>query len=300
MTDEWKPGYKLFPSFIGNDGKIKDKIYIGAFESVAEKISDGSIYEDPDDSDPVQQDETLYQLASIAGYKPKAQQSLDEFRTMANNRGTGWYQMRYVDHALLQMLFYVEYGSLDSQSALGRGIVDKASGSYNEAELTDSNHATWTYSAETPSYGVTTDGDHAVIYRGVENPWGNIWKWLDNCIVKDDGYYMGIGVSPNNDGTGYTYIDVAPLGHDGYVYDYFKDIVRDSRLDYAFFPSELSGSSSTYFCDYHWSYNPSTTRAPRVGGYWLNGSQAGVGSLLLYYSPSVRSRYLSARLLYIP
>jgi hypothetical protein len=307
IASEELEGYSLHPAFTGNDGNTQDHVYIGAFEATTECIVEdttngvlvGEMYEDPADADGATLDEAKYQLCSIAGYKPKAYQSLDEFRTMANNRGTGWHQMRYVDHSLIQLLFYLEYASLNSQSALGQGIVSKDSGSYNESELTDSNHGDWTYSTDTPSYGVTTDGLHAVVYRGIENPWGNIWKWLDNCIIKDDGYYMGIGVSPNDTGTGYTHIDILPLGHDGYVSGYFDNIVQDSRLDYAFFPSSLNGSSSTYFSDYHWSFYPGRIVAPLVGGSWYYGSQAGLGCLSLSNAPSYRVRYIGSRLLYI-
>jgi hypothetical protein len=294
-------GFKLHPIGINNSGKLIPRANISAFEGVAQKISDLSYYEDADDADPVALDDSLYMLASVAGYKPKSYQQLPEFRTMCNNRGSTWHQYRMVDHFAIQLLNYIEFASLDSQGSLGQGIVSKASGSYNEAEKTDSNHGAWSYSLEYPSYGVTTDGLHAVVYRGIENPWGNIWKWCDNCIITGDGYYMGIGVSPNDTGSGYQFIGEKPLGWDGYVYNYFTDILDHPDLEYAFFPTNITGGGNNkFFCDYHYSYYPGITVAPRVGGYWYYGLRAGVGLVTLYYHPSTRNRSFSGRLLQLP
>lgn len=301
VSVEPKPGFKLHPAFIGNDGLVKEKIYISAFEGVAQKISDLSYYEDADDADPVTLDDELYMLASVAGYKPKSLQDLPEFRLMCNNRGSTWHQYRMVDHFAIQLLNYIEFASLDSQGSLGQGIVSKASGSYNEAEKTDSNHGAWSYSLEYPSYGVTTDGVHAVVYRGIENPWGNIWKWCDNCVIKGDGYYMGIGVSPNDTGSGYQFIGEKPLGWDGYVNNYFTDILDHPDLEYAFFPSNITGGgTSKFFCDYHYSYYPGRTVAPRAGGHWFNGLSAGVGYFAFDAYPAFRHRSISGRLIQLP
>ena len=293
-----KPGYKLHPAFIGNDGLVKEKIYISAFEGVAQEIATGNYYEDAADAYPVALDDSLYILTSVAGYKPKSYQYESEFRTMCTNRGTGWYQYRYVDHALLQLLSYIEYGTFNTQAALGLGIVNKASGTYNEAEDTDSNHSTWSYSLETPSWGDTSAGLSAVIYRGIENPYGNIWKWADNVQLYGDGYYLGIGVEPSDARTDYQFIAIPPLGYDGYVYNYFSDIVHDDSIDYAFFPSELGGGDSTYFTDYHWSFNPGAYRALRAGGSWSGSRLAGFGCLRGSHSPSTRARDVGGRVIF--
>ncbi len=269
-------------------------------DSTARSHSANTIIAPQADSTPtaITTNHSNYRLVSAAGIKPKSNQNVADFRLFAAQTGENFALMRAVDHKMLQMLFYIEFASLNSQAALGQGVVSKQSCSpANNSNPTDGFHGEWNYSLDTPSYGVTTDGLHAVVYRGIENPWGNIWKWLDNYIVHIDGYYDGTSKAPSDTASGYKHIAVLPLGHDGYVSNYFKDIVNHPDMDWGFWPSELGGGSSEYFCDYHWSYNPSVMRAPRVGGYWRDGASAGVSCLHLGHAPSYRYRWIGSRLL---
>ena len=112
---------------------------------------------------------------------------------------------------------------------------------------------------------------------------------------------MGIGVSPNDTGSGYQFVWGKPLGLDGYVYNYFTDILDHPNLEYAFFPSNITGGGYTkFFCDYHYSYYPGRTVAPLVGGSWYIGLYAGVGFFLFTYYHANRYRYIGGRMVQLP
>jgi hypothetical protein len=79
-------------------------------------------------------------LSSIANAKPISGLTQDLTRRncgiLAENRGTGWSQQYAATAACSQLLFTVEYASMNSQTAIGKGVVDKASGEGNESEIT--------------------------------------------------------------------------------------------------------------------------------------------------------------------
>jgi hypothetical protein len=121
-------------------------------------------------------------------------------------------------------------------------------------------------------------------YRGIENVFGNVWKFVDGINIDNrDGdchVFVSYTVSTFTDDTsGGDYIDTnhAPAfgDSDGYVVD-----IKGSGQYCPFYPSNISGgSSSTYLCDYH--YNTSGSwRVLRVGGSLNSGGLAGFFYLL--------------------
>jgi hypothetical protein len=137
----------------------------------------------------------------------------------------------------------------------------------------------------------------AVVYRGIENPWGNVWKFIigfnsiDTAynVMKRDGtgsladiltagnYEQTTGVTPLNGTSNIS-------GTDGgeYCHGYVSDLVFSDPLKLAFIPSALSGSETTYLTDYFYSHTAgiSQTGILLAGGYWDNAGKAGVGYLL--------------------
>ena len=84
----------------------------------------------------------------------------------------------------MQYLFYIEYASLNSQTALGRGVCDIADdGATNMSLVTGATGILGNLSGSAPG----TDGKVSISYRGIENPWGNVWKWVDGGIVENSG-----------------------------------------------------------------------------------------------------------------
>ena len=212
--------------------------------------------------------------------------TLAEFETAANAIGTNWGIESFWTCALLQSLFYIEYASFNSQSALAPGQTNAS----NTAALdTGAGNALM----NTAGTGGGND-TQAVVYRGIENPWGNIWKFIigfnsiDTAynVMKRDGtgalaavlasgaYEQTSGITPLNGTTNIS-------GTDGgeYCHGYVSDIIFSDPLKLGFVPSALSGSDSTYLTDYYYSHQAgiSQTGILLAGGYWNFGAGAGVG-----------------------
>jgi hypothetical protein len=307
IASEELEGYSLHPAFIRN-GVIKDKIYVGAFQASFYDTS-GSTYADyyvgsgnpnsDDDGDadgsptgttPDTTADTGDVLASVAGRYPLTKLDIVDFRTLAHNRGPGWEQVDFLTQRLVNLLFTIEFASLDGQSALGQGVVGKTWNSTYKAELTGQA----TYGSDNPNYGITTDGLHSMCYRGIENWWGNVWQWCDGINIKadwnpwiaDHGFESDKFESPYWD-TGLT------LPNDiGYISDIY------TSPDWAFLPKAKSGSSSEYFCDYY--YEATGNRVLLCGGGWYDGGKAGPWGWSGSGSSSAAYVHIGGRLMFIP
>lgn len=123
---------------------------------------------------------------------------------------------------------------------------------------------------------LANDSQHAVIYRGIENIFGNVYNWIDGINIKD--YQAYICRDPEQ------YISdkfETPYEKIGYVNSeeenqYIKKLGYDEKNPDIALPIEVGGGvgSSTGMCD---SYHASTgNRVALVGGYFYNGSHAGL------------------------
>lgn len=298
-----KLGFKLHPAFI-RDGKEKDFIYLSAFEgSLYDVSANAYILDDSQVASFVAS--TGDKLSSIANAKPMSGLTQDmtraKTRIIAENRGTGWEQETVQMASASQLLMLVEYATFNMQTAIGNGNVSKTDdGATNMAENTGA-----TTSLGNASGVVTnTNGILIVSYRGEENPWGNIWKWVDginiqnptpfaagqhgNVYVADHGFADGISASPYED-TG-----IHPCYGEGYV----SAFGYNEKFDWLFIPTEHSGNSSLPVGDYMYNNQPGWRVAP-LGGAWDGGSRAGAFFCFLT-AASNRSRYIGGRLVYVP
>ena len=294
VSDVKKTGFKLHPAFI-KDGKEKNFIYLSAYEgSVYDKSASAYLLSDEQIVDFAADTGDL--LSSIANSKPtsgvtQTGATRNGFRKLANNRGIGWEQAYAATTAATQLLFTIEYASMNTQTAIGRGNVDKPSGEGNDSEITG---ATTNLGNESGSVE-NTNGINIVTYRGEENFWGNIWTWVDglnifnqsDLYVSDHGFTDDIGTD-----AGITLAKVA-----GYIsaFGYNED------FDWLFFPSETSGDSALPVGDNF--YQTTTLDAWRVallGGTWNSGSDAGGFYWRVYNASSNRYRNLGGRLVYVP
>lgn len=299
-----KLGFKLHPAFI-RDGKEKDFVYLSAFEGSLYDVS-ASAYILDDSQVASFVASTGDKLSSIANAKPMSGLTQDmtraKTRIIAENRGTGWEQETVQMASASQLLMLVEYASFNMQTAIGNGNVSKTDdGTTNMAENTGA-----TTSLGNASGVVTnTNGILIVSYRGEENPWGNIWKWVDginiqnpspfaagqygNVYVADHGFADGISASPYED-TG-----IHPCYGEGYV----SAFGYNEKFDWLFIPTEHSGNSSLPVGDYMYNNQPGW-RVARLGGGWTDGSKAGAFYWSLDSAASNRGRNIGGRLVYVP
>ncbi len=239
--------------------------------------------------------------------------NMDNAEDWANEIGAGWGITNIWTWSLVKLLMMMDWGNLDSQTELGRGIVDKASGSGFNGELTgafninDNLNAALTGAGDDGLAGQAQDGLRPVAWRGIENPWGGTWQYVIGYNSTDAEYRIikkagvaDVTMAATLAGGTYDASDGPPLGYDGYVNGYISNIEWESLLDLLFIPSAIAGDSSSYIPDNFWSHNPGATRVLRAGGCWLHGADAGAGCLASSIAVSYSDRYVGARLEWIP
>jgi hypothetical protein len=134
----------------------------------------------------------------------------------------------------------------------------------------------------------------SVSYRGIEDIFGNVWEWVDGCLINDN---LGhVCLDPVLYGDAIT-SDFVPLGYTNHnANGYPGEMGYDEQFPHAQWPINVTGGTSTKYCDYY--YQNTGLRAPSVGGTFLNGSFAGLFYWYLLFSPSSARINIGARLMY--
>lgn len=248
---------------------------------------------------------------------PIVSKTRTEFQTMArnNNRTNNWNIYTYDAHRDLTWLFVVEYATLNSQKAFNANLTAEG---YHQGGLGDGvtsgtvtvNGAT-TYSfvpcgttnslgngtgiieythTNTNAEGTSTGTKVVNVprYRGIENPFGHVWKNVIDVVIAgtDNSVYIckdytkfgtfEEGTNPTAEqliAAGYELQDFKESTITG---QYVKKLVNNNQAD--LFPAIVSNGASgtTYYCDYHWTNARATPRMLLVGGRSDGGSAAGL------------------------
>ena len=288
-------GFRVHPAFIRN-GVEKDCIYFSAYEGCLYDVSASSyITNDAQVADFTAG--TGDKLSSIANAKPCSgltqNLTLPNSRILAHNRGSGWELQDFLTSSAIQLLYLIEYATFNSQAQIGRGVVDKTDdNSTNMAVNTGATSSLGNASGKASG----TDGLVSVSYRGIENFWGNIWKWVDGLNIQADGkpWVADHSFASDTFTSPYTYLNGTLATTNGYA----KDILFNSSIDCGFLPTVVGGSEDSYLCDYYWQNTGN--RVALLGGYWYHGSSAGALCWRLASVSSTRDRTIGARLLYVP
>lgn len=200
----------------------------------------------------------------------------DQFRQAARKRGSGWEMYTYGAHKTLFWLFAVEYATLNSQKPFNAqkdangfsqgGLGEGASQMTDWINFNNANplipcgytNAFGNGSGE-KAYVVknASDGTHATLmanrYRGIENPFGHVWKYTDGANIQVTTGDAGLSIlwttdDPSNfSDTSYTGYD--KKGNICRTSGYAKKMLLGENGD--IIPTEVDGSSSTYWCDYY-------------------------------------------------
>ena len=150
---------------------------------------------------------------------------------------------------------------------------------------------------------LSNDGKHAIIYRGIENIFGNVWQFVDGINLKDYQAYICYDPSeyvsdkftdPYKE-LGYVCVQPAEGSSSTAREGYAKELGYDQLNPMVALTTDVGGSSSTYMCDYLWINNGN--RIALVGGPYLYGPDDGLWSWYLGNASSNTNYNIGARLL---
>lgn len=316
LSSTKQPNFKIHPLFVAADGSELDYVLLSAYESCAYDVS-ASAY-DLTDSDSI--DFTTDKLSSIAGVKPitggNKEFTITTAEQMANNRGSGWHVTNMAAESAIQMLEVVEFGSLNGQQALNRGIDSINSSGANYSNNTGStaslgNNSGVATSTVNNTDGITqtysTDGKRAISYRGMENPWGNTWHMIAGINISGDGDsdggipYICTDFNYASTVTGDNYIQLPLQLPTSYSYISSFGYCGDN-YDWIYWPLEcFGGNSAVPVGDYIWTTNQlNGINRLACGGSWQFGDRNGIFAYGLDQGINRYSSSGSARLMYIP
>ncbi len=191
ISNTLQNGFKLHPIFKSADGQELDYVLFSAYEGGLYDVS-ASRYVD---TTAIGVDYTQDKMTSVAGTKPitgSSNLSLAKAEQLATNRGNGWHIFNIQAESASQMLEIIEFGTFNGQAALGSGICNIGPGENNIAALTGATASLGNASGVAESTilevngGTTTTSDadkSAISYRGLENPWGNVWQMLNGILI---------------------------------------------------------------------------------------------------------------------
>lgn len=319
VSSKPKTGFKLHPAFYDENGNEIDYILFSADEGSMFDVSAKAYVNDNIDESITYEDGDL--LCSVAGKKPISglRQGLGtkaNLEQMAQNRGAGWHLETIKAISANQLLMIIELGTMNTQTAIGQGIVSITDNtSYNCSSLTGSTaslgngtgQATETVNeiggTET-TYNV--NGKVSVSYRGVENPWGNIWKHIQGINIWGDGTMCG---GQPYVAEGFTYNErknTDPYHPVGFTLANANGYVNamgygSEEYDWLFMPSEVGGSSALPVGDYLYVIpNLNLYRIARLGGGWNARSNEGGFYWACSDGANGRGQNAGGRLVYIP
>jgi len=319
VSEKPRAGFRLHPAFYDASGNEIDYFLTSAYE--------GSIY-DASASAYLLNDEQVMntgedKFSSIAGARPASGSSQNLTRpnieAMAQNRGTNWHGDLIKQVSAEQMLMIIEMGMMNLQTAIAQGVVSlpwttgsDTTSSYAAATGSTASLGNGTGRAEkTTTYegGVakeyTVDGKTSVCWRGKENFWGNIWKFVYGINIWGNGKMGGgqpyicsdFSFAESKNSENYEPAGFTVTNANGYI----SAMGYSTACDWLFIASECLGNSSLPVGDYTYiTVNLNGYRITRLGGHWADGGDAGGFYWYLSNGVGVRGRSIGGRLVYIP
>ena len=319
VSEKPRAGFRLHPAFYDASGNEIDYFLTSAYE--------GSIY-DASASAYLLNDEQVMntgedKFSSIAGARPASGSSQNLTRpnieAMAQNRGTNWHGDLIKQVSAEQMLMIIEMGMMNLQTAIAQGVVSLpwSTGSDTTSSYAAATGSTASLGNGTGRAGKTTtyeggvakeytvDGKTSVCWRGKENFWGNIWKFVYGINIWGNGKMGGgqpyicsdFSFAESKNSGNYEPAGFTVTNANGYI----SAMGYSTACDWLFIASECLGNSSLPVGDYTYiTVNLNGYRITQLGGSWFNGGLAGGFYWYLGSGVGNRGRNIGGRLVYIP
>ena len=272
---------------------------------------------------------------SRKGVVPSVNVTREKLRTAARNNGNAneykWNIYTYNEHRAICHLFLVEYATRNSQKAVNTELTPEGfrqgglGSGCTTGTATINGAQTWSFIPTGSSDSLGSGSGEVTVtiqqtdssgsntstitrkcnrYRGIENPFGHIWKHTDDVIskystVSSKGYRSwSICENPINFSTNlttkYTPICIEPI-----VTGYKTEIVITPTCDF-FAHACTNGSETTYWCDYNWDNTDTSEHCLLIGGDSDDGGKAGLFGLLSDNGVGLSHATVGSRLTYLP
>lgn len=252
-------------------------------------------------------------------------------RARANNSSTtNWNMYTYRAHRILTVLYLVEYACTNSQKAFNAELTAEG---YHQGGLGDgvttgnikvNGVDTWSFIPcgstdehgnstgitsvtvnSTDAEGVATQKSYNVpTYRGIENPFGHVWKNCIDTLVHFNAQTNKNDVYINTELSTFGSTDISDYDYQcstAITEGYKKKLVYNAAFDILPPIDEtFGGNTTTYWCDYNWTNNSTTDRLTLIGGHAGAGADAGLLAVLSTHGLGLAYANVGTRLIYIP
>lgn len=316
-TDEYVPSSKTHNLKICPHAKPgwyhHKEAYVGAYELCETSPSSGKV-------------------CSAKGLIPLVGRTREVLRKAV--RGSGfdgeakWNLYTYEEHRAICHLFLVEYATRNSQKAVNTELTPEGfrqgglGSGCTTGTATINGAQTWSFIPTGSSDSLGSGSGEVTVtiqqtdssgsntstitrkcnrYRGIENPFGHIWKHTDDVIsVYGNGYRTWYkSVKPNqfatNKNTSYKPFCASTMVSNGYK----TEIKATPTCDF-FATSVSGGSETTYWCDYNWDNTDTSEHCLLIGGTSGAGGRAGLFVLASDDGVGGSSADVGSRLTYLP
>lgn len=316
-TDEYVPSSKTHNLKICPHAKPgwyhHKEAYVGAYELCETSPSSGKV-------------------CSAKGLIPLVGRTREVLRKAVRANGfdgeAKWNLYTYEEHRAICHLFLVEYATRNSQKAVNTALTPEG---FRQGGLgsgcatgtaTINGAQTWSFIPTGSSDSLGSGSGEVTVtiqqtdssgsntstitrkcnrYRGIENPFGHIWKHTDDVIsVYGNGHRTWYkSVKPNqfatNKNTSYKPFCASTMVSNGYK----TEIKATPTCDF-FATSVSGGSETTYWCDYNWDNTDTSEHCLLIGGGSDSGGRAGLFYLISNSEVGLSGAYIGSRLTYLP
>ena len=192
---------------------------------------------------------------SQAGSQPAASMTRAQARSNIHNLGSTYWQYDFAMYWTIMMLYLVEYADWNSQATIGYGC-SPSSQKFNMGATDAMIYHTGTSAASRTTYG-------SVQYRHIEGLWDNVYDWCDGIRFSGSTVYCIANPASFSDTSGGTNVGTRATSS-GWISGWTNPTA--DGFEYALYPNAVSGSETTYVCDYC-GYSASGV-VLLVGGYF--------------------------------
>lgn len=270
-------------------------------------------------------------LISMKNVVPTVNFTRTNGRTWARANGfdreAKWNLYTYEEHRAICHLFLVEYATRNSQKAVNTELTPEGfrqgglGSGCTTGTATINGAQTWSFIPTGSSDSLGSGSGEVTVtiqqtdssgsntstitrkcnrYRGIENPFGHIWKHTDDIISIYEGswrtYYKSIkpdqfATNKNN--------SYKPLTSAAVVTGYKTEIRATPTCDF-FAEACTNGSETTYWCDYNWDNTDTSEHCLLIGSASAHGGAAGLFALNSAYGVGGSGANIGSRLTYLP